>query len=148
MERLCSCRLFFSPNEFLKNILKFNIGEFIPWLSDHCPLHTTIAVDDVEITKTSSEGILNKLHPGFIWNDDTKGRYTNGLKSKKVEERIQNLVQTKDLKPIRIATEIKDILLSNAAKCNLKKKKPKMTHVHRVRGSIENAKTKKQVSVI
>ena len=37
-------------------------------------------------------------------------------------ERIKKLVQTKNIDPISIATEIKDILISNAIKSNLRKK--------------------------
>ena len=51
------------------------------------------------------------------------GRYTNAFTSKGVEDRLLNLAQTKNLKPIRIATEIKDFLINNAEMFNQKKKK-------------------------
>ena len=111
-----------SPNDFTKNISKFAVGKFVPWLSDHCPIHTTIALNGLENNTKNQEGKLNKVHPGFIWNEEVKYSYTNGLKSEEVGDRIQNLTDTENLKPIRIATEIKDILINNAVRCNLKKK--------------------------
>ena len=33
-----------SPNEFTKNISQFAGGKFLPWLSEYCPLHTTIVL--------------------------------------------------------------------------------------------------------
>ena len=114
---------FLSQNDFVKNISKLAIGKFIPWLSDHCPLHTTIFFKDVKNTDQPHEKNLIKIHPGFIWNEAAKGMYTDILKSKEVEDRIQNLAQTDNLKPIKIASEIKDILINNAEKCKFKKKK-------------------------
>ena len=74
---------FLSPNEFIKNIPKFKIGQFIPWLSDHCPLHTTISVNGLKnknkCDKTNSN--LKSLHPGFIWDTNATSRYKTGLKS-------------------------------------------------------------------
>ena len=66
---------------------------------------------------------LVKTHPGFIWNEVAKCRYTDILKSKEVGDRIYNLTQNENLNPINIASEIKDILINNAENCNLKKKK-------------------------
>ena len=116
---------FLSQNEFVKNISKLVIGKFIPWLSDHCPLHTTIFFNDVKNGDKHQEKNLVKTHPGFIWNEVAKCRYTDILKSKEVGDRIENLTQAENLKPIKIASEIKDILINNAKKCNLKRKKRK-----------------------
>ena len=33
---------FLSPNTFAHNILNFSVGKYIPWISDHCPIHTNI----------------------------------------------------------------------------------------------------------
>ena len=112
-----------TPNDFAKNISKFSVGKFVPWLSDHCPLHTTIVFNGVVSSNNNRKGKLNMLHPGFVWDEDAKLRYTNALQSKEVGDRIRKLVQTKNSKPINITIEIKDILMKNAEKCNLKKKK-------------------------
>ena len=40
-----------SPIEFMKNIPKFSIGNFNPWLSDHCPLYTNIVFNGLKIVK-------------------------------------------------------------------------------------------------
>ena len=52
------------------------------------------------------KGNLKKLHPGFIWDEDAKGRYTIGIKSREVKDRIQNLAETNSFKCINIANEI------------------------------------------
>ena len=33
---------FIAPNTFAQNILNFSVGKYIPWISDHCPIYTTI----------------------------------------------------------------------------------------------------------
>ena len=77
------------------------------------------AVVDYVLSPNEFTSYLHINISKFIWNEDVKRRYTNARKSK---EGI-DLAQTKNLKPIRIATEIKDILINNAEMCNQKKKK-------------------------
>ena len=114
---------FLSPNDFTKHISKFNVGKFIPWLSDHCPINATIILNGLETRNKSHNGKLKKLHPGFIWNEEAKSRYNIGLNSIAIKDRIQTLMVCNDSKPMNIAREIKDILISNAGRCKLKKKK-------------------------
>ena len=110
-----------SPSEFAQNVSKFSIGTFIPWLSDHCPLHTTLMLS---YSKSSTgKNTMKDVHPGFIWNVDSKSKFENGLKSNKMEERINTLLQSKSNEPSHIASEIKDILMTNSTDCNIKKKK-------------------------
>ena len=33
---------FLAPNAYSQKILNFYVDKFIPWISDHCPIHTTI----------------------------------------------------------------------------------------------------------
>ena len=111
-----------SPNWFIKNIPKFSVGNFIPWLSDHCPLHTTIVFNGLRDNKAPKNSLSN-MHPGFIWNVDTRAKYENGLKSKAVEEKIKIILRSETTNPISIANEIREILMNNATNCNIKKKK-------------------------
>ena len=71
--------------------------------------------------KTNSN--LKSLHPGFIWDTEAASRYKTGLKSREVNDRLKKILESNNPKPISIASEIKDILISNAKRCNLKRKK-------------------------
>ncbi len=112
---------FISPNWFSRNISLFKVGQFIPWLSDHCPIHTTLTLTYTR--QTNDDKTMTDIHPGFIWDMDAKAEYEKGLKSAPVEERIQNLLNNQSNEPIHIAGEIRDILLKNCTDSNIKKKK-------------------------
>ena len=39
---------FIASNANLEKILNFSIGEFVPWLSDHCPVDTNLILKRLE----------------------------------------------------------------------------------------------------
>ena len=112
------------PHWFSKNILKFSIGEFIPWLSDHCPTHTHIlSLQNSDVEK--DETTLTELHPGFIWNEDARESFEEGLKSSQMRDALRAVRECGHENPITVAREITNILIKNASQCNRKKSKPK-----------------------
>ena len=115
---------FITPNNFAKQIVNFNVGEYLPWLSDHCPIHTTIVLKYYRKQFNTHTENLTSLTPRIIWDENAKIRYLEGLRSRTVESRIENLINNNNIKPYNLAAEIKDILIGNVEKCNLKRRKP------------------------
>ena len=37
---------FIAPNTFSKRITHFKVGQYLPWLSDHCPTHASIILEN------------------------------------------------------------------------------------------------------
>ena len=67
------------------------VGEYLPWLSDHCIISTTICIENFSgITKTSKKGV--DLHPGFIWNDNEFEKYKEALTSPMMNEKVNNVL--------------------------------------------------------
>ena len=64
-----------------------------------------------------------KVHPGFIWNENSKAGYQNNLLSQRITNRINDLLTSDKLKSFDLATEIKNILLENAETSNLRLKR-------------------------
>ena len=121
---------FLTPNNFAKKIENFNVDEYMPWLSDHCPIYTTIVLKYYrKQLNTHSEDLIS-LTPRIRWDENAKIRYLEGLKSIKVESRIENLINNNNIKPYNLAAEIKDILISNVEKCKLKRGKPQSKKDH------------------
>ena len=50
-----------TSNIFTKNILEFRVGNFVPWLSDHCPLHITICINKPLVRNVSIEEAMTDL---------------------------------------------------------------------------------------
>ena len=112
-----------SPNQFCNKISNFSVGKYIPWLSDHCIIKTTILLNDTFSRKTSVKNDLTTLLPGFAWDEESKTKYRDGLQSQDVTTKIHTLLRSPNPKPVELAVEIKKILMNNAKTTNLRPKK-------------------------
>ena len=102
---------FIAPNDFAERVIEFSVGEYLPWLSDHCPTHTTIRMKNRSSVIHSKQENLTKTIPGYIWNEISKARYLEGLKSGELGNALEKLTHESRLDPCNLATEIKDLLL-------------------------------------
>ena len=109
-----------TSNIFTKNILEFRVGNFVPWLSDHCPLDITICINKPLVRNVSIEEAITDVPPGFMWNGNTKNAFAEGLTSILMKQKIRILEENNDISPVALVAEIKSILLSNAVDCKLK----------------------------
>ena len=114
---------FLTPNYFINRFLEFSIGKYIPWLSDHCIIKTTILFYDT-LNRTAIENKDPiKVFPGFRWNETSKSKYYNGLKSQDVRNKINTLLNSKNINHSELAAGIKNILWDNTKTSNLRHKK-------------------------
>ena len=113
---------FLAQNSFCQNISQFSVGNYIPWLSDHCPIYATILTNEAMV-KRCEESSLRDAQPGFIWDGNARDRYLAGLKSKENMEKLSKLSNSSNLNPTDFSKEIRDILIGNAHLCKIKQKK-------------------------
>ena len=62
-------------------IKKFEVGNFSPWLSDHCPLYYNITLKGKLNTKVEQCEKLEDAPHRFIWNSSSKVKFEEFLKS-------------------------------------------------------------------
>ena len=105
------------------NTLNFSIGEFVPSLSDHCPLHIKIILNKAKPKDNFNTFNLHDREPGFIWNERYKEKFNANLVSHEIKNKLVSLLTSDELEPTQLAKEIKDTLLSIARNCKLKKNK-------------------------
>ena len=55
-------------NEIYDRASKFSVGNFIPWLSDHCMISTTLNFDGSSLRTCVEQMETVSLHPGWVWN--------------------------------------------------------------------------------
>ena len=94
----------------------------MPWISDHCPIHTNFNLDGIGAGCKNTTNTLTDIPPQFIWDIISRERYTENLKSNDISERINSLVNSDNNNSIDIAKEITDILMINARACRIKTK--------------------------
>ena len=115
---------FIAPNDFARKISHFIVGDYLPWISDHCPIHTTIRLESLCPEKRSEKNEkLKNVTPSFIWNEDAKTRYLEKLNSKETKDILEKIFHDNNINTLKLACEIKEVLLDTADKCKLNRKK-------------------------
>ena len=103
------------------------MGDFIPWLSDHCPIFTDIILH-ID-TKTPDTPItLHERDQGYIWDNDCEEAFKSILLDDKINLENINELTKKNSDANGLAKMIKNSILEASKKCNLKKRK-KIKHV-------------------
>ena len=62
------------PTSFFDRIVSFTVGQYIPWISDHCVIKTVFYLSlefDSNLERTE---LTEELHPGYLWNEESIDR--------------------------------------------------------------------------
>ena len=96
------------------------MGEFLPWLSDHCPVFFCLNLNKVE--KINENQKLKNAPGKFIWNSEAKQNFRKTLESKEISLLLDKLVL--DFKTSSVNKSAKDLtnfLVKTCEKRNIKK---------------------------
>ena len=110
------------PNKFYQRISNFMVGDYSPWLSDHCPIYSNISLNSTMDSKTQMEN-HNDIDPSFIFDTNAKNKFSDGLKSMQMKGKINALIENNDLSAKTMGNSIKLVLIENAKKCKIKIRK-------------------------
>lgn len=110
---------FLTPYDLIDKVQNFSVGEYIPWLSDHCIIKTVIKASSIHRKAPVEEKFIS-VHPGFKWNENSKERF---LKSLKCEDVSKNINEIMNKKPPELYNEVKTLLFDCAAVCLSERKK-------------------------
>ena len=64
-----------ASSPYFDKITKFQVGDFYPWLSDHCTLHYSISLIKHIDIKNAEEEILKVLPSRFLWEASSKTKF-------------------------------------------------------------------------
>ena len=110
------------------SVTSFKIGMFIPWLSDHCPVMSTISlcVNKNPLVKDVS---FDKCLPRYKWTEKSKEIFCEGLGSDQIQIKIRSLLLDESITAVQLAEEITKLLSNNARLCNIRQIKPKIVQI-------------------
>ena len=111
-----------SSYELFNSISNFTVGPYIPWLSDHCMISTTINVNG-NARCTVEQMTPIDVHPGWVWNESARETFQNNLSSPYYREKFEALLSNVSLSPVELAKSIKLLLLENTKTSCLREKK-------------------------
>ena len=100
-----------APFETLDKIREFQVGEYTPMLSDHCPTMATIQLDH-ELAHSKTVDIqLQDLPKKLHWSEENTEKYLEEIKSSTFKLEVESLLN----QPESITTERISELMSKAA---------------------------------
>ena len=67
-------------NDFIKNVLFFKVGRYMPWISDHCGVQLLIGIDINGITKCLPDYGAFDLPIAYKWNENSTEKLTEIFK--------------------------------------------------------------------
>ncbi len=109
-------------------ITHFSVGNYIPWLSDHCIVNTSFVCGNNSYARGEETVNQEDLHPGFVWNEASINSYKKNLRKLCNEVKIKALLNTHISNPSNLAGEIRDILWRNTELSDLRKRKQDEAH--------------------
>lgn len=112
-----------TQNTDYDKIQNFTVGEYIPWLSDHCPIYTEINLNTPEQTDLNDTVKLHDKEPGYIFNENHKDIFLRRLNTEAIKHRFEPFSNNHEVDTIQLADEIKNTIMETAKECNFKKNK-------------------------
>ena len=110
-----------SSLELYPSITFFKVGNYSPFLSDHCPLFYEIRCKTP--IKEKREDKVKEAPNSFYINSQDKEKLGESLKRPEITERLAVLNSLSDCDPQEMVTEISNMLLEACAKAQIKPKK-------------------------
>ena len=113
-----------TPVNVFEKISFFEVGKFLPWLSDHTPIFSKFSLD-FDTTPPDPPITLHKREHGYIWDDEYEEQFKAFLMNEreKLENSNQSTKENSDAN--ELANTIKSAILAASKNCNLKKRKQK-----------------------
>ena len=99
-------------NAFQK-ISHFKVGDFLPTLSDHCPITALIHVDMGREIQQKTITNMNQLEQRYIWNSNNDQSFHEVLSSPSFVAKVC-LLSEKQACPKQLAQGIRDIIIEAA----------------------------------
>ena len=112
-----------ASNSLLETIGEFSVGNYIPWLSDHCLINTKLDFGNSSFRTKIGQMAANDVHPGWVWNEPEREIFTENLSLPYFKEKFAALENSTNLNPSDFAKEIKLLLVENTKISQIKLKK-------------------------
>ena len=108
-----------------EQITKFQVGDFCPWLSDHCPLYYSISLTK-EISKIHiKDEPSRECPPKLMWDKSSKTKFEEVLKSEHTRIFFEGLSENNEISAAILTSQLTEKILHCAEECGIKTSKKK-----------------------
>ena len=104
-----------------ENISSFNVGDFLPWLSDHCPVFFTLEVQNCTMdAKSSEKRTKTKAPKQYIWSDESKENFRTMINTPEIKSKLDRSVEVDHSDPNLLVNYVSDILVDSAQRADVR----------------------------
>ena len=100
-------------------IAMLKVGDFVPWLSDHCPLLYDLEINE-GLDKSSLEKPLKPAPKQYVWSDKGVQKFIDELQNSRNKERLRHAFLMDYTDPSNVVEYISDFLIDVAASAKIK----------------------------
>ena len=106
---------------------QFKVGEYRPWLSDHCPLLYNIHIKKKKVEcNTQPTNALKEAPLQYLWDSASSTEFEKYLGLETTRGEFETMMQRQENEhPANFAANLTNIILQSASNCGIKRKKPK-----------------------
>ena len=114
---------FLCPSSFFDRVIEFRVGEYVPWLSDHCIIKTVISLNGGLVFKSNGGGEQTEMHPGFVWDEESKSNFKRSLERPVISDKVGAILASAGVGSVGLAVSVGEILFQNISDAGVKAKK-------------------------
>ena len=114
-----------STHNLFHKIESFTIGNYIPWISDHCALHFKLKISTPTKLFTQVNREKNETYNSFYWNKDSTEKFNIGLEM--CADDLEQIMSLPDHDTQKIGSLLTNMIYKITKRVNIKTKKTTTT---------------------
>ena len=108
-----------TSSSLFQHISLLKVGDFISWLSDHCPIHFTLEMFN-EIERSYPKSTMKKAPRKFVWSSISKQKFLNIIKDTEFLNKLESIIELDNTNPENIVKQLSNFLIEAAEKAKIK----------------------------
>ena len=107
-----------TSDSIFNQISSFKVGEFTPWLSDHCPIYSTLEIRKGMKNNCPKTPKVN-APKRFVWSEYGKQNFLNMLNTSEYSQKLSSALELDYGDPNNVVNYVSDMLISAAEKAKI-----------------------------
>jgi hypothetical protein len=99
-----------TSNSLISEIATFSVGDFIPWLSDHCPIVYDLEINE-ELDKSDPKHPLKPAPKQYVWSESGIEKFKEELQKPENKDKLQNAFSLDYIDPSKVVDYLTDLLI-------------------------------------
>ena len=110
-----------TSDSLVSEVAMFSVGNFIPWLSDHCPIVYNFEINE-ELVKSHPKHPLKPAPKQYIWSEKGKEKFKEELQKEANKNKLHNALSLDFGDPSKVVDHLTNLLINVADAAKIKSK--------------------------